>query len=94
MAARSQGPSNPNQVNCVSNSLRKRSLQLAGHPTSVALEPEFWRVLEEMAQGRGVSLAGLLAAIDAERGQRPLASACRTSALAYARRSERPAQQA
>jgi predicted DNA-binding ribbon-helix-helix protein len=63
--------------------LRKRSLQLAGHRTSIALEPEFWAVLEEMAKARGASLAALVLAIDAERGERPLASACRLAALAY-----------
>lgn len=65
-------------------SLRKRSLQLAGHRTSIALEPEFWAVLEEMAKARGASLAGLVLRIDAERGERPLASACRVAALAWA----------
>jgi predicted DNA-binding ribbon-helix-helix protein len=63
--------------------LRKRSLQLAGHRTSIALEPEFWAVLEAMAQAGGVSLAGLILRIDAERGARPLASACRVAALAF-----------
>jgi predicted DNA-binding ribbon-helix-helix protein len=64
--------------------LRKRSLQLAGHRTSIALEPEFWAVLEAMAKARGGSLAGLVLRIDAERGERPLASACRVAALAFA----------
>lgn len=68
--------------------LRKRSLQLAGHRTSIALEPEFWEVLEEMARDRGASLAGLMLAIDAERGERPLASACRVAALAHARNAD------
>lgn len=65
-------------------SLRKRSLQLAGHRTSIALEPEFWAVLDEMAKARGASLASLILRIDAERGERPLASACRVAALAFA----------
>ncbi len=65
--------------------LRKRSLQLAGHRTSIALEPEFWAVLEEMARTRGRSLAGIVLSIDAARGERPLASACRVAALAFAR---------
>jgi predicted DNA-binding ribbon-helix-helix protein len=65
--------------------LRKRSILLAGHATSMALEPEFWAVLEEMAQAQGVSLAGLIAQLDQGRGDRPLASACRVAALAYAR---------
>jgi predicted DNA-binding ribbon-helix-helix protein len=64
--------------------LRKRSLVLAGHGTSLALEPEFWAVLEAAAAARSLSLAGLVAAIDAERGPRPLASACRVAALAHA----------
>lgn len=64
--------------------LRKRSLQLAGHRTSIALEPEFWTVLEAMAQARGLSLAALVLRIDADRGERPLASACRVAALAFA----------
>jgi predicted DNA-binding ribbon-helix-helix protein len=64
--------------------LRKRSLVLAGHATSLALEPEFWSVLEALAAARGLSLAGLIAAIDAGRGARPLASACRLAALAFA----------
>jgi predicted DNA-binding ribbon-helix-helix protein len=64
--------------------LRKRSLQLAGHRTSIALEAEFWTVLEAMARAQGSSLAALVLRIDAERGDRPLASACRVAALAYA----------
>jgi predicted DNA-binding ribbon-helix-helix protein len=67
-------------------SLRKRSVLLSGHATSIALEPEFWAVLEEMAKARGSSLAGLIVAIDAERAGRPLASACRVAALAFAAR--------
>jgi predicted DNA-binding ribbon-helix-helix protein len=66
--------------------LRKRSLDLAGHRTSVALEPAFWAVLEAEAERRGLSLAGLLAEVDAERAEAgiPLASALRLHALAVA----------
>lgn len=66
--------------------LRKRSILLAGHATSMALEPEFWAVLEEMAQDQALSLAGLIARLDETRGERPLASACRVAALAFAGR--------
>lgn len=65
--------------------LRKRSILLAGHATSLALEPEFWAVLEEMAAVEGASLAALVARLDQGRGGRPLASACRVAALAFAR---------
>jgi predicted DNA-binding ribbon-helix-helix protein len=68
--------------------LRKRSVTLAGHSTSLALEPEFWRVLEDMAQARDVSLAALIADLDKTRGPRPLASACRLAALDWASRRE------
>jgi predicted DNA-binding ribbon-helix-helix protein len=61
--------------------LAKRSVVLAGHATSVALEPEFWAVLDRIAQTRSLSKAQLLADIDAGRGRRPLASACRLLAL-------------
>jgi predicted DNA-binding ribbon-helix-helix protein len=64
--------------------LAKRSLSLAGHRTSLALEPEFWRVLEAMAAVRNLSLAGLVAQVDGARRERPLASACRLAALGYA----------
>ena len=68
--------------------LKKRSVQLAGHQTSVALEPEFWAVLEAMAADRGASLAALILQVDAQRGPRPLASALRVAALAYADESK------
>ena len=66
------------------SSLAKRSVLLSGHATSVALEPEFWAVLDEVAQARGLSHAGLLAWLDQTRGRRPLASACRVLALEWA----------
>lgn len=64
--------------------LKKRSVLLAGHATSIALEPEFWAVLEEIARKRSASLASVIVGIDKGRGARPLASACRVAALAYA----------
>ena len=65
--------------------LRKRSVQLSGHATSLALEPEFWTVLEAMAAAEGLSLAALVGRIDDARAGRPLASACRVAALAFVR---------
>jgi predicted DNA-binding ribbon-helix-helix protein len=63
--------------------LRKRSFRLAGHRTSVALEPEFWAALEAAATERRLSLAGLVAEVDAARPDPslPLASALRVFAL-------------
>ena len=64
-------------------SLKKRSFSLSGHRTSVALEAEFWAVLDQAAKGS--SLAALVGQIDAARGTRPLASALRLHALALVR---------
>jgi predicted DNA-binding ribbon-helix-helix protein len=57
-------------------------LVLAGHSTSIALEPEFWAALEAMARMRETTLTNLLATLDEARGDRPLASALRVAALA------------
>ena len=71
--------------------LTKRSVVLAGHATSVALEPEFWAVLDRVAEARELSKAQLLADIDANRGRRPLASACRLLALDWVAQEGRSA---
>ncbi len=66
--------------------LIKRSFSLAGHRTSVALEPEFWDVLHQVAGARGMSLARLVAGVDAARdGGTALASSLRVFALRAAR---------
>jgi predicted DNA-binding ribbon-helix-helix protein len=62
--------------------LRKRSINLSGHATSLALEAEFWAALEAMAAGG--TMAALIGRIDGCRGERPLASACRVAALTWA----------
>ena len=64
-------------------SLKKRSINLSGHATSIALEPEFWTVLEDMAANENSSLAALIGRIDKARGPDPLASACRLAALRH-----------
>ena len=61
--------------------LKKRSFTLSGHRTSVALEAEFWAVIDQTAAREGKSPAMLVAQIDASRGERPLASALRLYAL-------------
>ena len=59
----------------------KRSVTIAGHETSVALEPMFWSALESAAARTERPLNALIARIDAERleAARPpnLASALR-----------------
>lgn len=60
--------------------LRKKSFRLAGHATSVALEPEFWQALEEQALASGKTLAQLVGEVDAAR-TRNLASELRVYVL-------------
>jgi predicted DNA-binding ribbon-helix-helix protein len=64
----------------------KRSVTIAGHETSVSLEPVFWRAAEEQARARGLPLSALVAEIDAlrirERDPPNLASAIRSWLIA------------
>ena len=65
--------------------MKKRSVTLNGHRTSILLEPEFWDWIERAARKRGVSLASLIAGVDADRVTKGttggLASALRVFAL-------------
>lgn len=45
----------------------KRSVTIAGHPTSISLEPMFWNALEEEAARRNLPVNALIARIDVER---------------------------
>ena len=46
---------------------KKRSVLIAGHQTSISLEPMFWSALDAAARERGCPLNALVAAIDAAR---------------------------
>lgn len=45
----------------------KKSVMIAGHATSVSLEPPFWEALREAAEAEGLPLSALVARIDAAR---------------------------
>jgi len=45
----------------------KRSITIAGHQTSISLEPVFWTALEEAALAHALPLSALVAEIDALR---------------------------
>jgi predicted DNA-binding ribbon-helix-helix protein len=45
----------------------KRSMMIAGHATSISLEPVFWEALREAAEAEGLPLNALVARLDAER---------------------------
>lgn len=45
----------------------KRSVTIAGHETSISLEPVFWAALGKAAEQAGLPLNALIARVDAER---------------------------
>lgn len=57
--------------------ITKHSLLIAGHRTSISLENAFWVALRQRAEGRHLSIAALVAEIDAGRGTANLSSAIR-----------------
>lgn len=65
--------------------LQKRSMRIAGHRTSLALEPQFWSALERIARDQSASLPALIATIDEGRAKESpeasLASAVRVYVL-------------
>lgn len=72
--------------------VRKRSVTIAGHRTSVSLEQAFWDALRTIADARGLSVAAVIAEIDAANGRLPgparaanLSSALRVHVLEQAR---------
>lgn len=47
--------------------MKKRSISIHGHPTSVALEPEFWAELDKAADEKAQSVSGLIRQLDDQR---------------------------
>lgn len=71
----------------------KRSVRIAGHPTSVSLEAAFWEALKDIAAERGQSLNTLITEIDEHRaldagGGGNLSSAIRVWTLAWYRQGK------
>lgn len=63
--------------------IRKRSVTIAGHRTSVSLEDAFWVMLQQIAAARGQSIGDLITQIDRERAGN-VSSAVRVFVLAEA----------
>ena len=65
--------------------IKKRSICVAGHKTSISLEDEFWQSLREIADEREETVAQLIAGIDTNREFANLSSAIRLFILRYYR---------
>ena len=66
--------------------MQKRSLKIVGHATSVALEPEFWVGLKDIASQKNLSLSSLISTLDSHPDTFPcknLASRLRIFVLNY-----------
>ena len=59
----------------------KRSVTIAGHETSISLEPLFWQALEDAARQEGLPTNALIAQIDVERLDAPGGAPNLTSAI-------------
>ena len=64
----------------MTNAVKKRSVTVAGHRTSVSIEAPFWDALRDIAQQRNTSLNELIATIDTGRAGN-LSSAIRVFVL-------------
>lgn len=49
--------------------MKKRSISIHGHPTSVALEPEFWSQIDKAAEEQNLSMSRLIQTLDDARLQ-------------------------
>lgn len=61
--------------------MKKRSITIAGHRTSVALEQEFWDEIDVLAKKQELTLTQLIEKIDEARSTENLASALRLAVL-------------
>ena len=61
----------------------KRSINIAGHDTSVTLEAEFWDALKDIARSKSVSIPVLIDQIDKDRSGSNLSSSVRLFVLEY-----------
>ncbi len=69
----------------IGGAMKKHSVTIAGHRTSISLEDEFWQGLKALADSRNKSLADIIRQIDKERGVNNLSSAIRIAVLDYYR---------
>ena len=70
--------------------MKKRSITIAGHRTSISLEAPFWDAFQAIAAAQNKPLATLVREIDAGRGAANLSSAIRIYVLQQALSAKTP----
>lgn len=68
------------------NIVKKRSLTISGHRTSISLENAYWQALTDLAHAQGKTISTVVTEIDQARGEGGLSSAIRVHLLEYFRR--------
>ena len=63
--------------------MKKRSISIAGHRTSIALEDEFWILVQKISIEMDLSMPKLLELIENQKKSNNLASAIRLYVLDY-----------
>ena len=76
-----------------SSPIKKRTININGHKTSISLEDDFWNSLKQIAHERGESLRHLTAIINAKRKFANLSSALRLFVLEYYTKRVDPLEQ-
>lgn len=61
--------------------MKKRSIKIAGHSTSISLEEPFWMILKQLADEKNLSLNALVEGVDKKREDANLSSALRLYVL-------------
>ena len=61
--------------------MKKRSIKIAGHSTSISLEEPFWIILKQLAEEGKLSLNALVESVDKKREDANLSSALRLYVL-------------
>ena len=63
--------------------MKKRSITISKHKTSVSLEPQYWDIIDNISIEKGLSISGVIELIDKEKNGNNLASEIRVYALNY-----------
>jgi len=69
----------------MNSTVKKRSIVIGRHKTSISLEDDFWTSLHQIARGRQVTRSDLIASLDAAREHSNLSSAIRVFILDHYR---------
>jgi predicted DNA-binding ribbon-helix-helix protein len=67
------------------STMRKHSILIGGHKTSVSLEDAFWNAFKKLAGENQVTVSGMVAQIDKTRERHNLSSAIRLFVLQHYR---------